>query len=225
MSIFVEKEDFLNFEKPYRELMRILQEDDEENIKAKLKQITKKESLEEIESLRIRINSEDSIVRRGSRWLPFLKILNLTGSKLDTLRKLGTDLKALEILIINDCGLNDLDGIENLCNLKTIQATDNNITDIFNCIFLDELQSLDLQNNAISKIEDIECLTLCNNLKSLNLLDNPICKILQSLREDDEIHKSIARQLLPKLQYIEKLSLSSLLLSQTSNIKSNIENI
>jgi Leucine-rich repeat (LRR) protein len=46
------------------------------------------------------------------------------------MRDLGVGLKFLISLSVNDCGLNELDGIGMLTNLKILSARDNSIEDV-----------------------------------------------------------------------------------------------
>jgi Leucine-rich repeat (LRR) protein len=62
--------------------------------------------------------------------LPKMTKLYLDNSKLLTVRDLGTGLRHLQVLSLNNCGLNELDGIAMLSSLKCLFARDNFISDI-----------------------------------------------------------------------------------------------
>jgi Leucine-rich repeat (LRR) protein len=62
--------------------------------------------------------------------VPNLSKLFLDNSKLMTVRDLGTGLRSLQVLSLNNCSLSDLDGIAMLSNLKSLFARDNLISDI-----------------------------------------------------------------------------------------------
>jgi Leucine-rich repeat (LRR) protein len=62
--------------------------------------------------------------------VPNLSKLFIDNSKLLTVRDLGTGLRSLQVLSVNNCGLSELDGIAMLANLKYLFARDNLISDI-----------------------------------------------------------------------------------------------
>ncbi len=62
--------------------------------------------------------------------LTHLDYLTLDRSKLTSIRDLGIGLKFLISLSVNDCGLNELDGIGMLTNLKILSARDNSVEDV-----------------------------------------------------------------------------------------------
>lgn len=62
--------------------------------------------------------------------IPNLSKLYLDNSKLLSVRDLGTSIRSLQILSLNNCGLTELDGIAVLSNLKCLYARDNLISDI-----------------------------------------------------------------------------------------------
>lgn len=61
---------------------------------------------------------------------PNLSKLYLDNSKLLSVRDLGTSLRGLQVLSLNNCGLTELDGIAVLFNLRCLYARDNLISDI-----------------------------------------------------------------------------------------------
>lgn len=107
--------------------------------------------------------------------LPNLKELKLNGSKLLSLRDIGTSLINLEILWASKCCLQDLSGIMMFQNLKELYIAFNQIKDLADIGFLQNLQILDVEGNEIESF-NLENLQYLKNLYSLNLLGNPIAK-------------------------------------------------
>lgn len=59
-----------------------------------------------------------------------LESLTLDGSYISSVRDLGTGLRGLRHLSLDNCGLNELDGIGMLSNLIELSVRDNQINDI-----------------------------------------------------------------------------------------------
>ena len=107
--------------------------------------------------------------------LPNLAQLKINGSKMGSLRDMGTSLINLEILWASRCSMNDISGIMMFQNLKELYISFNHIKDLTDIGFLENLQVLDLEGNEIDLI-NVEYLQYLKNLYSLNLSDNPITK-------------------------------------------------
>lgn len=107
--------------------------------------------------------------------LPNLKELKLNGSKLLSLRDIGTSLVNLEILWASKCMLQDISGILMFQNLKELYISFNQIKDLTDIGFLENLLILDIEGNEIEPF-NLEYLLFLKNLYSLNLLGNPIAK-------------------------------------------------
>ncbi|WP_461568075.1 leucine-rich repeat domain-containing protein [Thermincola ferriacetica] len=84
------------------------------------------------------------------------------------------DLEGITDLDASAAGITNLDGIENLVNLKRLDLSNNNISDIEPLKDLANLTSLNLSNNNITAIDDLSNLT---NLNELNLSDNEIVSL------------------------------------------------
>lgn len=76
--------------------------------------------------------------------MPHLKVLNLEGSMLFSLRDLGCDLSSLVYLNISRCGLKSLDGTSGLSNLTELVADSNLIEDAGPCSNLPLITKLSL---------------------------------------------------------------------------------
>lgn len=109
--------------------------------------------------------------------LPNLRELKLNGSKMSSLRDIGSSLINLEVLWASRCGLNDLSGIMMFSKMKELYLSFNNIKDLSEICYQENLLILDLEGNNIEKFEDLEYLKGFENIVSLNLKGNPIEKL------------------------------------------------
>jgi hypothetical protein len=115
---------------------------------------------------------------------------NLEAAVRDILNQPEGDIRQHKLLTIakldaSGYEVTDLDGIQHLRNLSSINLRDNHITEITQLSQLVRLTDLNLRGNAISDIRPLATLT---NLKSLNLRDNPVTDLsplseLTNLRE------------------------------------------
>lgn len=83
-------------------------------------------------------------IQRLDAFLPNLVVLNLDGSKLNSLRDLGCHLE-IKHLNVSRCGLNNLDGSASFTKLIQFIADDNRIRTMGQVCSLTELQKLSLR--------------------------------------------------------------------------------
>ncbi|KAF8777939.1 Actin-histidine N-methyltransferase like protein [Argiope bruennichi] len=114
--------------------------------------------------------------------------------------------KVKELSLVN-CGLRTLDGITSFPNLKVLRLPGNEIQKVDNCIYLYQLQHLDVERNLIHDVKSLEWLALCPKLISIVLLINP----LYFQVNDGKINFSDkdAIKCLPKLKYIDGRALDA----------------
>lgn len=95
-----------------------------------LKKASLMEDLVSVTTLTLIINtSVQSLYDIGYR-LPSLKELKLDHSFIGSIRDLGVDFKNLVSLSLNDCSLQDIDGISVFPVLKQLSLDDNSIDDV-----------------------------------------------------------------------------------------------
>jgi len=94
-------------------------------------------------------------------------------TKLTNLIKL-TPLKKLTIMTLIDNGIQKIEGVDNLVNLKELDLRNNSISSIEGVDNLVNLKELYLKNNSISSIEGVDKLV---NLEILELKNNSISSI------------------------------------------------
>lgn len=107
--------------------------------------------------------------------LPNLKELKVNGSRIGSLRDIGSSLTNLNVLWAARCSMQDLSGVMMFQKLTELYLSFNNIKDLYDIGFLESLQVLDLEGNEID-ITNLEHLQPLRNLFSLNLAQNPISK-------------------------------------------------
>ncbi|CAE7256486.1 LRRC56 [Symbiodinium natans] len=88
-------------------------------------------------------------------------------------RELGAHLTKLQVLWLGRCGLQDLDGLPLLEGLRELYLPFNDVVDVTWPKWLDHLQVLDLEGNAVAEPEDLAELTKCFGLRDLTVRGNP----------------------------------------------------
>lgn len=88
------------------------------------------EDLSTVERLQLQVNTSYQSLLDLSHLLPSLRHLVLDSSTVSSVRDLGVGLRHLTSLSLNDCGLNDIDGIGVLIGLVELSVCDNSITDV-----------------------------------------------------------------------------------------------
>ncbi|XP_022254909.1 uncharacterized protein LOC106470586 isoform X2 [Limulus polyphemus] len=178
------------------------------------KDLSKCESLEDVKFLEVEINAGNNLLSRGAKWLPGLCSLNLSGSRLLSLRIIGTSLPNLSILRVSRCGLSSFDGIGNFTCLKELYASYNKLGDTSPCVLLEKLTTLDVKRNQISCFENIEVLSLCPDLAFITLEENPICQAFIKSENEEETfvsddYRKAVKTAIPQLQMLDGLSFST----------------
>jgi internalin A len=130
----------------------------------------------------------------------------INGKEGDIYRK---DLKDIRQLKINHAGISNLEGIQYIANLNSLDLRFNNIEDIKPLSVLRNLSELELGYN---KIKDLTPLSRLKNLKVLDLSSNGIKDVsaLQGLRSLEKLNLDFNRikdiEALGKLKNLEQLS-------------------
>lgn len=97
-----------------------------------------------IQQIKLRIISSAISLHRLPYFMPHLRVLNLEGSMLFSLRDLGCDLSSLIYLNISRCGLKSLDGTNGLSNLTELVVDFNLIEDAGPCSNLPQIKKISL---------------------------------------------------------------------------------
>lgn len=141
----------------------------------KLQLLSGSDNLEDVETLELKVDTSETTLNNFGALLPNLRVLKLSGSVIPKIRDLGSSLRRLEVLWMSRCGLEEVDGISSMLNLRELYLSYNEISDISPLSMLEELQILDLEGNNIDDIGQVQYLTLCPKLIHLTLDGNPVC--------------------------------------------------
>lgn len=133
-------------------------------------------SLERLQKLELTVDCEEIPLHKFGDLCPCVKELKLNGSHLETFRDLGTGWQRVEIIWVARCGLASFEGISSFPSIKEIYAAFNSVKGLYDLMFNETLEVLDLEGNEIENLEEIENLRSCENLWSLTLEGNPIAR-------------------------------------------------
>ncbi|KAL0629171.1 Leucine-rich repeat-containing protein 56 [Plecturocebus cupreus] len=142
---------------------------------ARLQALALADDLQLVRALEVCVDTREGSLGNFGVHLPNLDQLKLNGSRLGSLRDLGTSLGHLRVLWLARCGLTDLDGIAALPALKELYASYNNISDLSPLCLLEQLELLDLEGNSVEDLGQVCFLRLCPRLATLTLEGNLVC--------------------------------------------------
>ena len=129
--------------------------------------------------------------------MPNLRELKLSGSRLASLRELGTSLRHVEVLWVSRCGLTDLEGLSAFPALTELYASFNDIADLSGVGGVESLELLDLDSNSVAQLHQLNNLVGCDALTSLTLEGNPV--------EKDKLFRGELAKRLPQLEYLDDM--------------------
>ena len=131
-------------------------------------------NIKEITHLEMKIDKNFGMMNEIGFHLPNLIELNLSGSEINSVEEIGTSFDNLIKLNISNCKLNDLNGIVCFKKLQELDASFNNIFDLIDLEYCNELKILKLSNNKIEDVDNIYFLKNCEKLEKIYLGNNPI---------------------------------------------------
>lgn len=133
------------------------------------------DDLTEVEQLDFKADGAVHRIETLGQYLPNLRRLRLSNSSISCMRDLGTALINVEVLWMSQCGLRDLDGVTVLSSLTELYIPFNEVADVSQLKWLDDLAVLDLEGNAVSGMAEVAELRRCRRLLDLSLSGNPVC--------------------------------------------------
>lgn len=107
---------------------------------AKLYRIAGTRNLETVSSLELVVDTSRQTVEDLGNMVPCLRSLTLDGSAISSIRDLGTALKQLHTLSLNGSGLEELDGMSALPELRELHLRDNRLSELTGLCMHDTLQ-------------------------------------------------------------------------------------
>ncbi|KAA3679149.1 uncharacterized protein DEA37_0007835 [Paragonimus westermani] len=170
-----------------------------------LRLISRKNDLNTVSFLEIRIDIDDVCCGNFGALLPNLRQLRLSNSRVSTIRDLGSSLNNLEILWMSHCCLSCLDGLSSMSNITELYLAFNEISDLSPCVMLEVLEVLDLEGNVISQKSNLIFLKTCRRLNALTLVGNPFISLCGGAKS----YRQIVRNMLPQVKVLDDLSIDS----------------
>ena len=158
-------------------------------------------------------NSEDFDIKKLSIEDPsILQFANLSNLKIKNLAFIPT-FTNLEVPVISYNHLTNLVELENLVNLKKLDASHNKVTTLAGLSAL-KLEHLDISHNLISSEDSLNILQLCSaTLKEVNVMFNPF--------EDEHNAKIKLAKIVPNLQWLNHVSRDKFLLMEKEDNSAN----
>ncbi|XP_075401253.1 leucine-rich repeat-containing protein 56 isoform X2 [Tenrec ecaudatus] len=174
----------------------------------RLQALAQVDDLRTVRTLEMCVDTHRNSLGNFGVHLPNLSQLKLNGSRLASVRDLGTSLGHLQVLWLARCGLPDLDGIGSFPALKELYVSFNNVSDLSPLCLLQQLEVLDLEGNSVEDLGQVRYLQLCPQLATLTLQGNLVC-----LRPDpgpsnkaprDYNYRAEVCRLIPQLQVLDE---------------------
>jgi len=172
-----------------------------------LRSITGCQDFSLIQSLELKVSvSRDSSVGNFGVLMPNLKTLKLSDSTVNCIREIGTGFDNLRVLWMSRCGLEDLDGVSSMFNLKEVYLSYNLVNDLSPCGMLESLEILDLEGNSLDDVGQVDYLSLCSSLTHLTLDGNPVCLMPRPDAVDDNYdYRQYVVSAIPCLQVLDDI--------------------
>ncbi|XP_069857361.1 leucine-rich repeat-containing protein 56 isoform X3 [Dipodomys merriami] len=189
---------------------------------ARLQALAQVDDLQMVRVLEMCVDTRENSLGNFGVHLPNLSQLKLNGSRLTSLRDLGTSLGCLQVLWLARCGLTDLDGIGSLPALKELYVSYNNISELSPLCMLEQLEVLDLEGNSVDDLGQVRYLQLCPRLATLTLEGNLVClrpapgpsnKAFQGYNYRAEV-----RKLIPQLHTLDEIPVTHTNLPDTQKL-------
>lgn len=150
-----------------------------ENMIIKYGNINKKD-ISNLENLTVQLPKNFGMLNDFGFYLPKLKKLNLSKSKIKSIDEIGTSFTNLETLNVSHCELEDLSGIVCFINLIELDASHNKIDDLVELEMCSSIQILKLNDNNIQNEDNFSFLLSLQNLHILHIKNNPFIKFISN---------------------------------------------
>lgn len=134
------------------------------------------EEIKQLTELVMQIPQNFGMLNDFGFYLPNLKILNLSKSKIKSIDEIGISFKQLEVLNVSQCELEDLSGIVCFEKLNELDASHNEIEDLVELEMCSSIKILKLNDNKIENEDNFSFLVSLPNLQILHIKNNPFTK-------------------------------------------------
>ncbi|XP_037371549.1 leucine-rich repeat-containing protein 56 [Talpa occidentalis] len=179
---------------------------------ARLQALAQVSDLRQVTVLELRVDTREHSLGSFGVHLPKLSQLKLNGSRLGSVRDLGTSLGHLRVLWLARCGLADLDGVGSFPALRELYASFNDVSDLSPLCLLDQLEVLDLEGNGVEDLGQVRYLQLCPRLATLTLQGNLVClrpgPVPHHEVTPDYNYRAEVRRLIPQLRVLDDVPVS-----------------
>ena len=140
----------------------------------------KLEDISGLTELVIQIPKNFGMLNDFGFYLPKLKILNLSKSKIKSIDEIGISFKLLEVLNVSQCELEDLSGIVCFEKLTELDASNNKIEDLVELEMCSSIKVLKLNDNKIEDEDNFSFLVSLPNLQILHIKNNPFTQYISN---------------------------------------------
>ena len=138
------------------------------------------EEIGNLTELVIQIPKNFGMLNDFGYYLPKLKILNLSNSRIKSIDEIGISFILLEVLNVSQCELEDLSGIVCFEKLTELDASHNKIEDLVELEMCSSIKVLKINDNKIEDEDNFSFLVSLPNLQILHIKNNPFTQYISN---------------------------------------------
>ena len=138
------------------------------------------EEISNLTELVIQIPKNFGMLNDFGYYLPKLKILNLSNSRIKSIDEIGISFILLEVLNVSQCELEDLSGIVCFEKLTELDASHNKIEDLVELEMCSSIKVLKINDNKIEDEDNFSFLVSLPNLQILHIKNNPFTQYISN---------------------------------------------
>jgi len=129
-----------------------------------------------LEKIELRVDTSQHNLQATGEVLCSLEYLKLSDSIIRCFRDIGTSFRNVRVLWLNRCELKEVQGIQAFEHLEELYMAYNDVDELFDIGFLEQLEVLDMEGNNLKSLDQLYYLRRCTHLKAVNLKCNPVQK-------------------------------------------------
>ena len=138
------------------------------------------EEISNLTELVIQIPKNFGMLNDFGYYLPKLKILNLSNSRIKSIDEIGISFILLEVLNVSQCELEDLSGIVCFEKLTELDASHNKIEDLVEVEMCSSIKVLKINDNKLEDEDNFSFLVSLPNLQILHIKNNPFTQYISN---------------------------------------------